>query len=178
MVQSSNVYQVIQEQIARLRLAEQRFQQERLILERTLTDLRALDEAKAPLEAIPITLTKATVGTQVSIQRKRTEKGHNRPVIVSILRDAGKPLRPSEIGQKAFETGLISSKQGRSGVMSIVGTVLARNQKETFVHLDSGLWDLRERHPQPANNGQVRPSIVAVSALELIRRGLDQEKKP
>ena len=109
----TTVQQTIQEQIARLRLQEDRCRREREILQRTLRELVSLDEPQSGNET----------GT------KAPRQAFNRPVLVSILRDAGESLRASEIGRRAHGSGLIASARGLAGVQSIVSTVLRRNEK-------------------------------------------------
>lgn len=140
----TTVQQTIQEQIARLRLQEDRCRREREILQRTLRELVSLDEPQSGNET----------GT------KAPRQAFNRPVLVSILRDAGESLRASEIGRQAHGSGLIASARGLAGVQSIVSTVLRRNEKKTFVRLSPGLWDLQERHATNGARQQLRRLIL------------------
>ena len=153
MVEQLDVQQVMKAQIARLRLQEDRYRSERVILEGALTELEKLDNA--PVGQTP-TQTPAT----------RAPRGYNRPAIMSILQEADHPMRPSDIGRRGHEAGLIESARGLPGVQSIVSTVLQRN-KSTFIRLDDGRWDVRARYAERLAEDEIRDEFGNVVAMQV-----------
>jgi len=150
---------VLEEQISSLQEQEFLLRQKRELLERTLMELQAMEGF-------------LTTGKQQLEGQKKLStpvEGINKTAIVSILREAGRPLRITAITQRAMQNGSIQSEKGQRGVYSIVQTILNRNKKKIFLKRGRGVWDLRERLSNKAkNNAEVPQNEEHVRRKEAI----------
>lgn len=153
----------LRERIQFLSIQEERARQERMILERALSDLLYMETS----------LSTSAIEEKSSFpSSSHLPEGNNKTVIASILRATGKPLRVTKIAQNAFENGLIQSAKGLEGVYSIVQTVLNRNSKTIFIKRDRGVWDLRERHSKQLDQRQDEEKSQSIPSLAESANGI------
>jgi hypothetical protein len=150
--------------------AEKRRQKARLEIQSSDAEIEALETAIRGL--IPLKSFYASASAKmVSVQPgERVEPGHNRRAIIEILSSHGSAMRVMHIAKFAHDNGKIKSVRGYDGVYATISTVLARNSKNIFVHLNNGRWDLRERRTQKIGveqgivriHGDINPANIKI----------------